>query len=57
MKRQIIIPMCFVIVALIVMHSLSAGGGNPMRRDRRAPERRIAQVRVLRRAESVELHS
>lgn len=35
MKRQIISPMCFVIVALIAMHSLSAGGGNSMRRDRR----------------------
>ncbi|MNJ73174.1 hypothetical protein D3C77_699340 [compost metagenome] len=57
MKRQIISPMCFVLVALIAMHSLAAGGGDPMRRDRRAPERRIAQVRVLRRAESVELHS
>lgn len=57
MKRQIISPMCFVLVALIAMHSLAAGGGDPMRRDRRAPERRIAQVRVLRRAEAYELHS
>ncbi|QVL21025.1 helix-turn-helix domain-containing protein [Pseudomonas qingdaonensis] len=57
MKRQIISPMCFVLVALTAMHSLAAGGGDPMRRDRRAPERPIAQVRVLRRAESVELHS
>lgn len=57
MKRRIISPMCFVLVALVAMHSLAAGGGDPMRRDRRAPERRIAQFRVLRRAESVELHS
>lgn len=57
MKRQIISPMCFVLVALIAMHSLAAGGGDPMRRDRRAPERRIAQVRVLRRADAYELHS
>jgi DNA-binding CsgD family transcriptional regulator len=57
MKRQIISPMCVVLVALIAMHSVAAGGGDPMRRDRRAPERRIAQVRVLRRAESVELHT
>ena len=57
MKRQIISPMCCVLAALIAMHSLAAGGGDPMRRDRRAPERRIAQVSVLRRAESMELHS
>jgi len=57
MKRQIISPMCFVLVALIAMHSLAAGGGDPMRRDRRAPERRTAQVRVLRKAEAYELHS
>ncbi|NWA25483.1 helix-turn-helix transcriptional regulator [Pseudomonas gingeri] len=49
MKRQIISPMCFVLAALIAMHAVI--GDDAMRRDRRVPERRTAQVRVLRQAE------
>lgn len=49
MRRQIISPMCFVLAALIAMHAMI--GDDSMRRDRRAPERRTAQVRMVRRAE------
>lgn len=56
MKRKIISPMCFVLAGLIAMHSMVADS-DPVRRDRRAPERRIAQIRVLRKAEAYELHS
>ncbi|MDH0640192.1 helix-turn-helix transcriptional regulator [Pseudomonas sp. GD03860] len=56
MKRQIISPMCFVLAALIAMHS-AIGDTDPMRRDRRVPERRIAQVRIIRKAESFDLHA
>ncbi|WP_339483222.1 LuxR C-terminal-related transcriptional regulator [Pseudomonas sivasensis] len=49
MRRQIISPMCFALAALIAMHAVV--GDDAMRRDRRVPERRTAQVRVVRRAE------
>ncbi|MCS4250639.1 response regulator transcription factor [Pseudomonas sp. BIGb0164] len=49
MRRQIISPMCFVLAALIAMHAMI--GDESMRRDRRVPERRTAQVRMVRRAE------
>ena len=49
MRRQIISPMCFALAALIAMHAMI--GDDAMRRDRRVPERRTAQVRVLRQAE------
>lgn len=49
MKRQIITPVCFVLAALIAMHSMISN--DSMRRDRRAPERRMAQVRMVRRTE------
>lgn len=49
MRRQIISPMCFVLAALIAMHAMI--GDDSMRRDRRVPERRTAQVRMARRAE------
>lgn len=54
MRRQIISPMCFILAALIAMHSMV--GDTTVRRDRRVPERRTAQVRVVRRAEPPELH-
>lgn len=50
MRRQIISPMCFVLAALIAMHSMIAD--DSMRRDRRVPERRMAQVRVVKRSEA-----
>jgi DNA-binding CsgD family transcriptional regulator len=49
MRRQIISPMCFALVALIAMHTMI--DDESMRRDRRVPERRTAQVRVFRQAE------
>ncbi|NWE75141.1 response regulator transcription factor [Pseudomonas yamanorum] len=49
MRRQIISPMCFLLAALIAMHAMI--GDESMRRDRRVPERRTAQVRMVRRAE------
>lgn len=53
MKRQIITPLCFALAALIAMHAMISD--DSMRRDRRAPDRRIAQVRVVRRAEPGEM--
>ncbi|QXI57029.1 helix-turn-helix transcriptional regulator [Pseudomonas sp. OE 28.3] len=53
MKRQIITPVCFVLAALIAMHSMISD--DFLRRDRRAPERRMAQMRMVRRAECAEL--
>ncbi|MHC8342481.1 response regulator transcription factor [Pseudomonas sp. RT6P73] len=50
MRRQIISPACFILAALIAMHSMF--DGEAMRRDRRVPERRIAQVRMVKRAEA-----
>ncbi|WP_308447991.1 hypothetical protein [Pseudomonas protegens] len=38
MKRQIITPVCFVLAALIAMHSMISD--EALHRDRRAPERR-----------------
>jgi DNA-binding CsgD family transcriptional regulator len=55
MRRQIISPMCFVLAALIAMHAVI--DDQSMRRDRRAPDRRTAQVRVVRKAESFEYHA
>lgn len=49
MRRQIISPMCFILAALIAMHTVAGDGA--MRRDRRVPERRTAQVRMVRRAD------
>lgn len=49
MRRRIISPVCVVLAAVIAMHSMI--GDEAMRRDRRVPERRTAQVRVLRQAE------
>ncbi|WP_324803339.1 helix-turn-helix transcriptional regulator [Pseudomonas sp. JQ170C] len=56
MKRQIISPLCIVLAGLIAMHAVT-GDADPMRRDRRVPERRIAQVRIIRKAESFDLHA
>ena len=56
MKRQIISPLCILLVGIMAMHS-AVNDGDPIRRDRRAPERRTAQVRIVRRAEAFELHA
>ncbi|WP_236183288.1 response regulator transcription factor [Pseudomonas juntendi] len=56
MRRQIISPLCILLASLIAMHAL-VDDGDPMRRDRRSPERRTAQVRIVRKAEAFELHA
>ncbi|WP_054892304.1 MULTISPECIES: response regulator transcription factor [unclassified Pseudomonas] len=56
MRRNIISPMCFLLAALVATHA-AIGDSDPVRRDRRVPERRIAQVRVLRKAESFDYHA
>jgi DNA-binding CsgD family transcriptional regulator len=53
MKRQIITPMCFVLAALIALHSLISD--DSIQRDRRVPDRRTAHVRIVRRAECAAL--
>lgn len=50
MRRQIISPMCIVLAALIAMHSMIAD--DSMRRDRRVPERRMAQMRMVKRSDA-----
>ncbi|MGK0162529.1 helix-turn-helix transcriptional regulator [Pseudomonas mosselii] len=54
MKRQIISPMRFDLASLIAVHP-AIGYTDPLRRDRRVPKRRIAQVRIIRRAKSFDL--
>jgi len=56
MRQQIISPICIALAALITMHAV-IDDSDPMRRDRRAPERRTAQVRIVRKAEAFELHA
>ncbi|BBT41436.1 response regulator transcription factor [Pseudomonas putida] len=56
MRRQIISPLCIALAGLIAMHAV-IDDADPMRRDRRVPERRTAQVRIVRKAEAFELHA
>ncbi|MNH22377.1 hypothetical protein D3C79_822330 [compost metagenome] len=56
MRQQIISPICIMLASLIAMHAV-IDDSDPMRRDRRAPERRTAQVRIVRKAEAFELHA
>ena len=53
MRRQIITPLCLLLAGLIAMHS--ATGSEMSRRDRRPSERRFAEMRLVRRAEALEL--
>jgi len=55
MSRQIISPLCIALASLIALHA-AIDVSDPMRRDRRVPERRTAQVRIVRKAEAFELH-
>ncbi|MGO1209329.1 MAG: helix-turn-helix transcriptional regulator, partial [Pseudomonas putida] len=55
-RANIISPLCILLVGLMTMHA-AINDGDPMRRDRRAPERRTAQVRIVRKAEALELHA
>ena len=55
MRRQIISPMCFVLAALMAMNAVAnLQTIEPARRDRRPPSVRIAQIRITRRAETLE---
>lgn len=56
MRRGVISPLCIVLAGFIAMHAM-LDDGDPMRRDRRAPERRTAQVRIVRKAEALEHHA
>ena len=49
MRQQIISPLCIALAGLIAMHAV-IDDSDPLRRDRRAPERRTAQVRIVREA-------
>ncbi|MFR0673134.1 response regulator transcription factor [Enterobacterales bacterium AW_CKDN230030176-1A_HGKHYDSX7] len=51
MSRQIISPLCIALASLIALHA-AIDVGDPMRRDRREPERREAFVRIARKAEA-----
>lgn len=51
--QKIISPLCIALACLIAMHAV-IDDSDPMRRDRRAPERRTAQVRIVRKAEAFE---
>ena len=53
MRRQIITPLCLLLAGLIAMHT--ATDDQMARRDRRPTERRFAELRLIRRAEAVEL--
>lgn len=55
-RAQIISPLCIALAGLIAMHAM-LDDGDPMRRDRRVPERRTAQVRIVRKAEAFEHHA
>lgn len=56
MRQQIISPLCIMLASLIAMHAV-IDDSDPLRRDRRAPERRTAQVRIVRKAEAFEYHA
>ena len=53
MRRQIITPLRLLLAGLIAMHT--ATDDQMARRDRRPNERRFAELRLIRRAEAVEL--
>lgn len=53
MRRRIITPMCVVLASVIAFHAM-LDDGDPMRRDRRSGERRVAEVRSTRKAETYE---
>ncbi|WP_054059603.1 response regulator transcription factor [Pseudomonas asplenii] len=54
MRRQIISPVCLMLAAIIAFHAIA---DDPVRRDRRIPDQRPPQVRLVRRAEAMELHA
>lgn len=52
MKRQIIAPMCIALAGLVAVHAMT--DDHDLRRDRRAPERRGAELHMTRRADALE---
>ncbi|ANC80477.1 response regulator transcription factor [Pseudomonas putida] len=56
MRQQIISPLCIALAALIALHTV-INDSDPIRRDRRAPERRTAQIRIVRKAEAFAYHA
>ena len=52
-SQMIITPLCLLLAGLIAMHT--ATDDQLARRDRRPTERRFAEMRLIRRAEAVEL--
>ncbi|AIR90556.1 response regulator transcription factor [Pseudomonas cremoricolorata] len=56
MSRQIISPLCVFFICLLTAQA-ALNDGDPMRRDRRVPERRTAQLRIVRKAEAFEHHA
>jgi DNA-binding CsgD family transcriptional regulator len=55
-RQKIITPLCIMLACFITMHA-AINDSDTMRRDRRVPERRTAQVRIIRKAEAFELHA
>lgn len=56
MRRQIISSTSYMLAAMIAMHTVM-GDGDPMRRERRMGDRRVAHLRVERKAEAFEHHA
>ncbi|WP_296268441.1 response regulator transcription factor [Pseudomonas sp. UBA6562] len=55
MGRQLISPLCIALAGLMAVHA-ALGDTDPVRRDRRVPERRFAETRITRKAEAIEFH-
>lgn len=56
MSRQIISPLCIALAGLLAVHAI-LGDTDPLRRDRRAPERREAVVRIARKTEAFDYYT
>lgn len=56
MRRQIISSTSYMLAAMIAMHTVM-GDGDPARRERRMGDRRVAHLRVERKAEAFECHA
>ena len=52
-RRQIITPLCLLLIGVMALHSVSDAGA--ARRDRRPTERRGSEMRLVRRADSFDL--
>lgn len=54
MRRQIITPLCLLLAGLMAIHTCT--GSELVHRDRRPTERRMAETRLVRRTEAIELN-